>query len=459
MLQRFPIPGANYGFALPDRSHGAVMEAGFIDTSDGRVEWPGEGLLRLDGVRFNGQLVMAGEGHESGHAWLRINGKWKEMGPTHGVECCAFSDTALYIAISGDTYKRVDLATLTETTHPLALGSQGIRYVDGETPIAGDATIGFNPAEFTVRGDVTAGQGHEGGALVNGRVIEPGFAFFIKLKRTGNALALFMVVFGGSPSLAFFFDRADVDTLPLPAPATPPPVVIVTPPPAPPVKETSVATASEPNRVELVRSIMQQHPEVNTKVDGERGQITDFVVLALGGFPYGRKDRDKDPENNNNSDDALTKELDGGHFEIYDIINGDGTPSWDFKGVFAEGENGFFRLVHAPSPATPGTPTAPPAGGALPASPGASLDAAIAALRVQLGSLAAEVASLKNAKPAEAKAFSLDGVRIALKTDNGHFLTAGGGGGGSVTAERPEAGKPVEGYEPGGWETFTVVPQ
>jgi hypothetical protein len=48
------------------------------------------------------------------------------------------------------------------------------------------------------------------------------------------------------------------------------------------------------------------------------------------------------------------------------------------------------------------------------------------------------------------------GSQVSLRTDNGHYITALGGGGQNVTAERPEAGQPVVGYKPGGWETFTL---
>jgi hypothetical protein len=42
----------------------------------------------------------------------------------------------------------------------------------------------------------------------------------------------------------------------------------------------------------------------------------------------------------------------------------------------------------------------------------------------------------------------IDGVKIALKTDNGHVVCAEDGGGGTVNATRTAAGP---------WETFTVV--
>lgn len=108
---------------------------------------------------------------------------------------------------------------------------------------------------------------------------------------------------------------------------------------------------------EVVRRVMAQHPEINTMKDGERGQITSLVVQALGGFPWGRKS--KDGSATNLSDDALCYRVGATSFEIYDIINGStGRESWDYKGTFRDGENGFFYMLPA-TPIDPGGPVKP----------------------------------------------------------------------------------------------------
>lgn len=118
-----------------------------------------------------------------------------------------------------------------------------------------------------------------------------------------------------------------------------------------------------PNVLPTIQRVFSDHPEINTTVEGERGRITDYVVGALGGFPWGRKDRDQNPANNNNSDDALCFRLSDGRFEIYDIINGtNGQPTFNYSGTFRDGENGFFREVPLAAPAGPDPVVVPGSG-------------------------------------------------------------------------------------------------
>ncbi len=446
---RFPIPGGIYGFALPDRTHGAMMEAGFIDTSNGRVELPGEGIARLDGARWRGQLFMAGEGGESGHAWLWTAGKWRELGPTHGVNCCAFGDGVLHIAISGDTYRTVNLDTFEMTTHdPFPIGGQGIRYVNEQNaPVFGDATIGFDPAEFTVRGDVTVGQGHDGGTMVNGRIIEPGQCFFPRFKRSGDLLATYTVKFAEHQGVAHWITRAEVDTLPLPGA---PPVVIVPPvtPPTPPVEPIPV-TFPVPARVkEIVQALYERNVVLAEGDDDQRRalilKIAQQVAFELGS-QWGTK---RAAASNPPSKDALA------HFDgvtLYGADCFDGTtrkpsvpdvmgalPGQQFIAVTAT--NHLAGVVIPPTPPLP-------ADASFGAS-AAALERRFAALVVVVETLKAEVAELRNVPPAPPTLEGgIDGKRIALRTENGHYVGVYGGGGAGVYADRTEVK---------GWEVFTI---
>lgn len=129
-----------------------------------------------------------------------------------------------------------------------------------------------------------------------------------------------------------------------------------------------------PNRIDVVRDVLRDLVNVDPSKEGERGQITDEVVRRLGGVPWGRKDRDRDPNNNNNSDDALCHRKTDGRFEIIDILAGlpsgssrEKFATWNTDGsTFADGENGYFREVlnveplpgPAPGPVPP-TPVPP----------------------------------------------------------------------------------------------------
>jgi hypothetical protein len=108
------------------------------------------------------------------------------------------------------------------------------------------------------------------------------------------------------------------------------------------------------------------------------------------------------------------------------------------------------RVVTVPDPSVPSpSPTS--------TGPGSQIDAELAALLKRLVALENKVAEVA-ARPVVAvpSPVSLAGARIALRTDNGHYLCAELGGGNDVHARRPEDGNPIEGYTPGTWETFTV---
>lgn len=211
---------------------------------------------------------------------------------------------------------------------------------------------------------------------------------------------------------------------------TPVPVV----PPEPKPEPTPMPVA--PNKLADVQNVIATHPEIARTTDGpfapNRGGITQLVAQRLG-LPWGRKSKDKSATNL--SDDALCYLLPDGRFEIYDILNGSsGDATWDYKGTFANGENGYFLAVSGSTqPPAPSTQT---------------LDSLVRGLiEAALAPLRAEIAALKAQQPPAPKPVSINGVRVALRTDNNSYVTAEDGGGGDVNATRQTVG---------GWETFTL---
>jgi hypothetical protein len=218
------------------------------------------------------------------------------------------------------------------------------------------------------------------------------------------------------------------------------PPVVVPPPidkvPGPIVLQPSeVPVSVAPNVISTVRSVFAAHPEISAMTDGERGALTTLVVQALGGFPWGRKEKQKG--SGNLSDDALCYRLQDNRFEIYDIMLGTnpGDPKrpnadlacFNYAGTFADGENGFFYTV-----ASSGQPpvSQPPVSQPPAPTPAPGLDEA--AIR--------RIVQDELSKPR----------KVAMKTHDGHYVCAEGGGGGEVNATRTSAGI---------WETVSLEPQ
>src|SRR5262245_22928951 len=112
-----------------------------------------------------------------------------------------------------------------------------------------------------------------------------------------------------------------------------------------PMSETPIA----PNKYDEVARTIAEHPEIDTMDEDARGEIITITAARLNGHfdrPWGRKARNADPNNPNLDTDAMCYLRPDQRFEIYDVISGvDGAASWDFAGIFAAGENGYFYPV------------------------------------------------------------------------------------------------------------------
>lgn len=105
----------------------------------------------------------------------------------------------------------------------------------------------------------------------------------------------------------------------------------------------------------VIEEVMRDHPEIDRHdEEGPRGRqrILDYACARLNrpgqSTPWGRKARERidadDPSTGINlNTDGLTFLRADGRFEIIDVISGvDGSATWDHKGVFEQGSNGWW---------------------------------------------------------------------------------------------------------------------
>lgn len=367
-----------YGEAEPDGSWAGLIPDQHVLTDKGIVPLCPAGntlFLRKRGNR----LACQGQ---TGDNWLWDGSQWQNLGPSYGVSPVAFAPDGSVVQ------------------NTVAFGSQGIRWIDEAGVHTGDATYNSGPPlnlyEYTTHGDVTIGQGGEGGVMAvtpEGRrvlIAAPAYCTFVRFNRTGDALAVAVVIRGGLHLM--WFSRQELNTLPLDVP--PVPVPVPTPEPAP-------VSLQAPNEIEVVRRVMREHPEINTRDEATRGRILDFCAMYLnaGGEKWGRKSRN--PQGTDLNTDALTYMRPNGLFEIYDVISGgDGSATWDGYGPFRQGENGYWVSAPDANGHPGGQPDTPPQTDQRDIMETlARIAADYAALRAEVQSLAADVKALQE-KPA-----------------------------------------------------------
>lgn len=430
-----------------------------------RPEYPGEGIGQLQAARINGVLYLSGQGGGSGYCWLWTQGRpgngWQSLGPTHGVRPCAFGSDSLFWADSPVSFARLNLVTGELTSISRDMGSQGIRFVDGATVYRGDDTL-FDGVvhEWIQRGDVRVGQGQNGGLVARclqpdgsfvDHLLEPGDVQFITFDRVDDALAIGTVKFEERRSVLFWLTRADVDTLgpvPVPAPPTPPPPQ---PPPPPPPPEPE-PTMSVPDLSGVVLPYLRAH----IKQLGSLDETDANSFAALNGACHLARTHDRKfglleklggHRQRDRSVDVLAYDLGNGTCQLVKVIRDaegtEGVPGilWsivDDHGVRPISDWKEPYPVEEPDEPGPGPGPVPPPAGSLDAMVRGLIEAAVAPLR-------AEIAELK-ARPGQPSTSR----RVAIKTDNGRYLTAEDGGGGDVTANRTAVGA---------WEVFTLEEQ
>lgn len=443
MIARRLFPGGTTIDATATE-HVAMIWDQHLDTSHGIRTMPfGQNLLDVsladDGRRF------AGKGHDGpikdqAVEWTGVD--YRIDGPAHGSRACLYDATGALVVATYDPSED-------------GIGVEGYRYVnDAGTIVRGRDSLakGVNGRgiwEFVEHGDIVLGQGGKGPhgedpviAIYAGarRVLFPGKNYNVKFRKYGDLLVIAWWAVDDKSAALLRMNVADLAGYPE---QRFDPIVIVPPPPPPPPPPKKDEAVPVPNRIDVVRAVLRDLVNVDPSAEVERGQITDEVVRRLNAQPmppgierWGRKDRDRDPNTTNNSDDALCAlQTADRRFQIIDILVGlergnerEKFADWAERGTFADGENGYFREVSG----APVDKVDPP----LPTSTGDGITAAVRALiaaetktlRASVAELQAEAAGLKaliaalEARPAGGSQDSLDGARIALQSNRGRFL-------------------------------------
>jgi hypothetical protein len=191
---------------------------------------------------FNGELLIAGQGHFSGTAWLWIRGGWEAHGQAFGISSCAFDQTTNELLVcrrklhpedpNSDlmVWARISLETGVERVEVLPTGSQGIRFVAWDGRVITAAASYNNPAHGlageTDYGDVAFGetdlgcavrfaydeQGKPDGKL---RMVEPGLNWFIRIGREHGLFSVAMNCRDTKKAVIGWFTAEELRALPL----------------------------------------------------------------------------------------------------------------------------------------------------------------------------------------------------------------------------------------------------
>lgn len=144
--------------------NGTIIGLPFVE-SIGKVE----NVLFLVMKRWNGQILLAGQGNITDFCWLYRDNAWKALDLTFGTFPCAFGVDSLYFVCANNQY-RIYYLDDDRVAGPVnrIIGSQGIHYIDWSQSIdgivTGDSTYGpapYNLSQWTSRDNLTLGQSHD----------------------------------------------------------------------------------------------------------------------------------------------------------------------------------------------------------------------------------------------------------------------------------------------------------
>jgi hypothetical protein len=433
-----PINGASHADALPGGHYAALIEGSHFETHAGPVALPPGEPWGLMFVRASdvGGFHFAGLSHEATYPlmWEYKDGKWRDFAAPDGRGC--YDQTGEYRDTTPAGYQYCDD------------GGNMVSRLD-TYPVRN----GLN--EWTERAGIVIGQGNvDGGIRVwAGNVLRrllDGYYIFVNYNRVGDDVT---ICAWNAPGRVVIVDTTLDELAALPAVSV---VVTPTPPPVTPKPEPKPMPTIPESEIARAKAEIAAHPLGDNLPDMP---WTEARVANLGG-DWGLNGKRGDPNNPSHDIFAYRWTRDASQQPILVDVLGDG------GGANIES----FQILPWPEPAgavwiapksvsTGNPPTTPPPN-PVSTGPGGQIDAELAALLKRLVTLENKVAEVA-ARPVVAapSPVSLAGARVALRTDNGHYLCAELGGGNDVHARRPEDGNPIEGYTPGTWETFTVIPQ
>lgn len=388
MINRVVKEGAFYG-AAAGTILAALIPNQFIYLNVLNVPLPPSGdVLSLNAHIFEDNFYLGGQGKNGGRAvvYSLIEDKWYDLGSCHGAgNQVNFWGPFVYIVKDNDTYEIRELHNLEQILETVkhSIGVNGIRRITSvKAIITGDETYGsadpnIHLAEYTpfAEEDTYIGQSYYGGCViattVNGKryrsILEFGDTRFIKVDKNVNQ---FLVTITKPNEGVVFLSFVKEDIISLEQEHTPENKIpntgdVPIPDPKEPPK---MDTLNLPNHIELVRSVIREHTEIDVLDENQRGKIVDIIAHILNGSlatPYGRKARNADGSNKNT--DGLTYLHTDGRFTITDIIFGaDPNPnnpdrgkfaSWDTDGrLFKPGENGFWSFAEPVGISIPNPP-------------------------------------------------------------------------------------------------------
>jgi hypothetical protein len=223
-VRRLPINSGSYGENLPDGAYAVVTGSG-VQTHQGVIPYALEGQPLYLRMSNTPSLQFAGQA-STGGGTLVWNGAWvRDPRIAHGISGCIFDR---------DGILRIIEPAANQT-------SQGYRYVaDDGSLVLGDATYGdatLRISEYTTHGDVTIGQGWQGGCLaIRGSLrvlLETGDCRFVRFSRAGDSLAVTIVKFAENQTILLWLDVAELSLF-QPEPSTTPfPLPVPVPVPVP----------------------------------------------------------------------------------------------------------------------------------------------------------------------------------------------------------------------------------
>lgn len=447
MITRLEVAAGWYGEALPSGEYAvAVPSQKKLVSHVGDIPFGPESPLFVR-VTNAGGFKLAGQGQDTGRTVEWGGGFWN----TKPVAC----------GVSPVIYDSFGVLHISDCS----IGSQGWRYVaDDGTLVTGDQSFSspiFHLYEFTTHGDITIGQGGDGGAIAvtpQGRfVLEPGYTVFIRYNRVGDRLAVTIVKLLEGKTVLLWLDAGDVATFPREAPApVPVPKPVPVPVPVPEPKPMPLKTVPMPARVPaIVQALYERNVNLAEGDDDQRRALILKIAQQLA-FELGPQWGTKDAGGGRPPSKDEIAYYDGSTLYGADCFNGS-TRKPAVPDVLTELPGQHFISVTPVNYlvlATGGgsTPAPVPAG-----SPGAALDATIAALKADIAALvakltdqAAKIAALE-ARPAGGNVTGIaDGSTVALKShDNGEYVTVEPDG--DVNAKGPRAF--------GAYQLFTIEVQ
>jgi hypothetical protein len=285
-------------------------------------------FIRCEALSDNTVAAIGKANDPQGTATLILRGTVMPLGPTAGNNPVALTATHAYIVTGSDKAHRISLADGSQEPVTIRWTGQGLRDVlPNGTVILGDDTLGaqikgYNFGEYQTRGDLTVGQHGNGvGVLVADH-------FFVARNGPENfsvhgAQNKSLVAVCAFTELGSYFQTFTPPYPVAPPVVAPPPPVVVAPPP-PPVIPTP-PKMSTPNRLDIVKQVGAQHPELmrlNTK--DACGRLTEFIALALNAADPGWGLLSKSAGENNYRGHAVDAIIYNPTQQVIDMMSGGG---------------------------------------------------------------------------------------------------------------------------------------